>query len=143
MAMLEGLKTKLESLKVDEDTAWFHVVDREVQFEIIRLNTEDQLFKDGIDSLGADLPDYSDASVNVYGKRPGHMTLKDTGEFYQSFVVRVDRTGINIIADTQKEDKDLLEYGEIIGLTDENIELLRDMLIINYREYLRDKLFAA
>jgi hypothetical protein len=143
MAMLEELKTKLENLKVDEDAAWFQVVDREVQFEIIRLNTEDQLFQDGVDSTGADLPDYSDASINVYGKRPGHMTLKDTGEFYQSFVVRVDRSGINIIADTQKDDKDLLEYGEIIGLTEENIGLLRDMLVINYREYLRDKLFAA
>jgi hypothetical protein len=60
--MLEGLKTKLENLKVDEDAAWFQVVDREVQFEIIRLNTEDQLFQDGVDSTGADLPDYSDAS---------------------------------------------------------------------------------
>jgi hypothetical protein len=58
-------------------------------------------------------------------------------------MLRVDRSGINIIADTQKEDKDLLEYGEIIGLTEENIGLLRDMLVVNYREYLRDKLFAA
>ena len=139
--MLEGLTSKLEKFKVDEDAIWLQVINREAQFEIIRLNTEDQLFEDGIRSDGSSLPDYSKTSVNVYGKRAGHMTLKDTGAFYQSFVVKVDKDGIDIIADTQKEDTDLLKYGkEILGLTEENLGLLREMLVVNYREYLRDKI---
>lgn len=140
--MLEVLKGKINNLKVDENTAWFHVINREVQFEIIRLNTEDQLFNEGIDKDGDSLGDYSNASVNVYGKRPGHITLKDTGDFYQSFVVKVDNSGIIINADTQKESTDLsVKYGvEILGLTEENIGILRELILVNYREYLRDKI---
>ena len=142
--MLEGLQSKMNRMKVDENTAWFYVVDREAQFEIIRLNTEDQLFDDGIRSDSSSLPDYSDASVNIYGKRPGAMTLKDTGAFYQSFFVKVDSSGIIINADTVKEDTDLLKYGEkILGLTEENLGLLRQLLVMNYREFLRDKIAIA
>ena len=150
--MLEVLKSKLNSLKVDENTAWFAVVNREVQFEIIRLNTEDQLFDEGIDSLSNSLFSKKHNS-GVYSERTqqlsngvkqagAHYTLKDTGNFYQSFVVKVDTSGINIVADTQKDDTDLsIEYGkEILGLTEGNTGLLRDMIIINYREFLRDKI---
>ena len=138
--MLETLKEKLNKLKVNEDAVWFQVVNRETQFEIIRLNTQDQLFDEGIRADNKSLPDYSNTSVNVYGKRAGHITLKDTGEFYQSFVVKVDKSGIDIVADTQKEDTDLSKkYGnEILGLTDENSGLLREMLVLNYREYIKD-----
>ena len=138
--MLEGLKDKLNKLRIDEDAVWFQVVNRETQFEIIRLNTQDQLFDDGIRSDSKSLPDYSNTSVNVYGKRAGHIQLYNTGEFYQSFVVKVDKSGIDIVADTQKEDTDLSKkYGnEILGLTDENLGLLREMLVLNYREYIRD-----
>ena len=142
--MLAGLESKMNRMKVDENTAWFYVVDREAQFEIIRLNTEDQLFDDGIRSDSSSLPDYSDASVNIYGKRPGPMTLKDTGAFYQSFFVKVDSSGIIINADTVKEDTDLLKYGEkILGLTEENLGLLRQLLVMNYREFLRDKIAVS
>lgn len=140
--MLEILQKKLNKLIINEETVWFQVVNREAQFEIIRLNTEDQLFQEGIRSDNKSLPDYSNTSVNVYGKRAGHITLKDTGEFYQSFVVKVDKRGIDIVADTQKEDTDLsIKYGnEILGLTDENLGLLRELLVLNYREYIRDKI---
>ena len=65
-----------------------------------------------------------------------------TGEFYQSFVVKVDNSGIIINADTQKESTDLsVKYGiEILGLTEENIGILRELILVNYREYLRDKI---
>jgi len=140
--MLEGLTSKIESLKVDENAIWFEVVNRDAQFEIIRLNTQDQLFDDGIRSDGSSLPDYSNTSINVYGKQAGHITLKDTGEFYQSFVVKVDNSGIDIIADTQKDDTDLAKKyrKEILGLTEENTGLLRELLTNNYREYLRDRI---
>lgn len=43
---------------------------------------------------GSKLPDYSPRSVQVFGKRPGPWTLRDTGEFYRLIqIVRIDSTG--------------------------------------------------
>ena len=50
--MFDSLLTYLDKLaNIDDNAIWFEVIDRETQFEIIRLNTEDQLFDDGIDSI--------------------------------------------------------------------------------------------
>jgi hypothetical protein len=131
------------ALSLDENKAWFQVIDREVQWEIIRLNTIDQLFDEGIKADGTYLPDYSRTSVEVYGKPDGHIQLKDTGVFYRSFVVKVDAKGYEIIADTQKENVDLsVKYGlDILGLTDENMIVVNEMLKNKYIEYIEEKLF--
>ena len=134
------------ALNLNEDHAWFQVIDREIQWEIIRLNTIDQLFDEGLKSDGSYLPDYSPASVQIFGKREGHIQLHDTGDFYRSFVVKVDSKGFDIIADTKKgigAKDDLLRYGiDILGLTDENTEVITNALIIKYREYLEEKLWG-
>jgi hypothetical protein len=133
------------ALRLNESVAWFEVNDREVQWEIIRLNTIDQLFNEGILSDGSLLPEYSEASVNEYGKRDGHIQLKDTGEFYRSFVVKVDPRGMEIIANTKKGDslKDDLasRYGlNILGLTDENENILAKLLTDKYIKYVEQKI---
>ena len=133
------------ALLLDENRAWFQVIDREMQWEIIRLNTIDQLFDEGLKSDGSYLPDYSKASVEIYGKEDGHIKLKDTGEFYRSFVVKVDPKGMEIIADTAKgttANDDLVNrYGiNILGLTDENNNVIVDALINKYVEYLENEL---
>jgi len=115
------------------------VIDEEVKQEIIRLNTEDQLFDKGIDSLNKTLGNYSRTSVTKYGKRPGHIQLYDTGEFYESFTIYVTNDQIVIVADTLKEDTDLAQrYGlDILGLTEENIDkLIREYILENYFEYI-------
>jgi hypothetical protein len=134
-----------KALLLDETTAWFQVIDREMQWEIIRLNTIDQLFDQGLKSDGSYLPDYSKTSVELYGKPDGHIRLKDTGEFYRSFVVKVDPKGAEIIADTQKgtvDNDDLaVRYGlNILGLTDENQNVIADALTNKYVEYLENEL---
>lgn len=133
------------AIKLDENHAWFQVIDRESQWEIIRLNTIDQLFGDGMLSDGTFLPDYSKTSVEVYGKPDGHIKLKETGQFYRSFVVKVDPKGFEIIADTNKgaglNDDLAVRYGiDILGLTDENQNLVTEMLTNNYIEYVEQKL---
>ena len=133
------------ALLLDENRAWFQVIDREMQWEIIRLNTIDQLFDEGLKSDGSYLPDYSKASIEIYGKEDGHIKLKDTGEFYRSFVVKVDPKGMEIIADTAKgttANDDLVNrYGiNILGLTDENNNVIVDALINKYVEYLENEL---
>ncbi len=71
------------------------------------------------------LPEYSRGSIDFYNKRAGRFTLYDTGEFYKSFAIAaVNGAGITIFADTIKEDKDLLEYGAVIGLNGESLSIL-------------------
>lgn len=134
-----------KAIKLDDNQAWFQVVDRETQWEIIRLNTIDQLFDEGIKSDGSYLPDYSKTSVEVYGKRGGHIQLKESGTFYRSFVVKVDSNGLAIIADTVKgagADNDLAQrYGiDILGLTEENQVLITKLLLEKYIKYIEDEL---
>jgi hypothetical protein len=133
--------------KLDEKEAWLEVIDKEVKEEIIRLNTEDQLYEDGVDSLNKKLGNYSPYTINLKnlkGQKTSHITLKDTGAFYDSFKVQVDRSGITIIADDESiYDIPLTEdYGiDILGLTDENKAFLFDWLDENYNKYVRRKLF--
>jgi hypothetical protein len=141
--MLEGLTSKLERWKVNEDQIWIESIDREVQFEIIRLNTQDQLFDEGKRADGTILDDYSETSVNLYGKRPGPIQLKDTGHFYQSFIVLAEKSAILIIADDVFiYDRPLAdEYGaEIIGLTKENTGVLIRMLLKKYIKEIRKRI---
>tara|TARA_R110002126_G_scaffold93089_5_gene220757 strand:+ start:6368 stop:6808 length:441 start_codon:yes stop_codon:yes gene_type:complete len=132
--------------KLDENDAWFQVIDRETQWEIIRLNTIDQLFDNGLKSDGSSLPDYSPESVRLYGKEDGHIKLKDTGQFYRSFVVKANAKGLEIIADTKKgsgaNDDLAVRYGiDILGLTQENNNILAKLLTNNYIKYVRKQIF--
>lgn len=145
-SMFGRIEEIIEKAKnLNEVDAWFQVIDREMQWEIIRLNTIDQLFNEGLKSDGSRLPDYSETSVQLYGKPDGHIRLKETGEFYRSFVVKVDPKGAEIIADTQKgtvDNDDLaVRYGlNILGLTDENQNVIADALTNKYVEYLENEL---
>ncbi len=112
---------------------------RIVQEEIVRLNTDEQLFEEGINAEGVKLTtiggDY--APVTVLKKRAeglpfNRVTLFDTGEFYDSFYVKVGDTYFDIVADTAKEGgTDLRDrWGEeILGLTDESIAALKKLLV--------------
>ena len=132
--------------KLDEKEAWLFVIDKEVREEIIRLNTEEQLYEDGIDSLNEKLGDYSPYTIMIKrskGQKTSHITLKDTGAFYESFKIEVNRTGLTIIADdTSKYDIPLTDdFGiDILGLTQDNKLYLFDWLDENYNNYVRRKL---
>lgn len=114
--------------------------DERIKNEIIRLNTEEQLFERGIDSRGISLGEYSPTTIELKkkkGQRYDHITLKDTEDFYKSFRVSVNRVVIEIIADPFKDDTNLFDdFGEdIVGLTDESKEKLKEMAIVKYLEY--------
>jgi hypothetical protein len=108
---LDRLFSALDNLS--EDKIWLFAVDKDVQDEIIRINTEDQLEEEGIDSLGRKLGDYAPSTI-AYKRRKGqrydHVTLKDTGDFYNSFNVKVNVNEIIIDADdSSKYNKPLFE----------------------------------
>jgi len=125
------------------DAVWIEAIDNDVQDEIIRLNTQEQLFDQGIDSQGRSLGDYSNVSVEIYGKPAGHIRLYDTGHYYDSHKVIVDKTGFNITADDVSiYDEPLTQvWGEdIIGLTEENLNSLKEWILDNYLIYVKREL---
>ena len=143
--VIDDILSKVKTL--NEKEAWFFVIDKELKDEIIRLNTQDQLYEDGIDSLNDSLGDYSSYTIaikNMKGQKTSNITLKDTGDFYKSFKVKVTATGFTIKADdSTKYDIPLTEsFGiDILGLTEENKLFLYDYLEENYNKYVRKKLF--
>lgn len=105
---------------------------------IIQLNQEFQL-ELGILADDRQLPFYSEVSQSVYGKPNSRWTLKDTGEFYESFrVISVSQSGLVIDADDEKEDKRLSEYGAILGLNAENMARLSNLVIPTIRKYMKE-----
>jgi hypothetical protein len=118
---------------------------------IIELNTFEQLHEKGIDSLGVSLGNYAATTIEgtaqfagraERGLRFDHITLFDTGDFYQSFkvIVRNNNDDFFLIdADPQKEDTNLFqEWGEdIVGLTQESIDVLSAKLVVELQKELK------
>ena len=119
---------------------------------IVELNTEKQLFDKGIRSDGTQLPNYSPTSIAFYGKPNRSFTLKDSGDFYKSFIAFVDSSkNITIQSNPEKVDSltgfniNLLEmYGEKIeGLTQESKEILNKKIIIPVEKYIKKNIFQV
>lgn len=97
---------------------------------VVNLNTEEQLFE-GINSLSIPLSEIGGnyAPITVRIKRLSSndvVTLKDTGDFYNSFDVVIEKDGFIITSDSIKEGIDLTQrWGEdIVGLTEISKEAL-------------------
>ena len=108
---------------------------RRVKELIIFLNTEDQLFAEGVDSDGNIIGTYSFATEQITDgeKKAGEpYTLLDTGKYHESFRVDVDTGRLVISSDPLKQDPqegvinlfDKLDNFKIEGLTDENLQAL-------------------
>jgi len=143
---LDRLFSALNNLS--EDKIWLFAVDKDVQDEIIRINTEDQLEEEGIDSLGRKLGDYAPSTI-AYKRRKGqrydHVTLKDEGDFYNSFNVKVNVNEIIIDADdSSKYNKPLFEvWGvDVLGLTDDNMNYIKEMILENYIKFVLNELLS-
>lgn len=109
---------------------------------IIELNTIEQLYEKGVDSLGVKLGEYSPTTIEgtasfagraERGLRFDHITLFDTGDFYKSWkvIIRNDNDAFFFIdADPIKEDTNLfIEWGvDVLGLTEESMNILNDKL---------------
>jgi len=122
----------------------------EFQGLIIKLNTQEQLFKKGIDSKGVTLGVYSPFTINIKknerspSQPTNRVTLKDTGDFYKTWTVTTKNGDIIIEADGDKDDKNLMDvYGEdIVGLIEENLQTLIDEIKIKTPELVESLLFA-
>jgi len=100
---------------------------------ILDLVREDQLLEQGIDEDGDVIGTYSEYTeiINPEKVAGSHYTLKDTGEFFDSFYIDVFPSYFEINANPIKTDDDgettnlFYEYGEgIMGLTTESLDKL-------------------
>ncbi len=119
----------------------------ELEDLIIELNTEDQLFKRGVDSTGKSLGEYA-ASTKILKQDDGlpfdRVTLFQEGDFYKTWRVFMRNGDIIIEADGDKDDKNLFDvYGEeVVGLTEENLQIVIDEIKKQTPELVKQLLFA-
>lgn len=136
----------LIELKNQEDKIFKLVLDNRFIKELItHLNTDEQLGKEKVDSLGAHLGIYSNATevITKGRKKAGaFINLNDTGAFWDSWKVQVKKALIIIDANPFKEDTNLFdEYGiDVLGLTDNNLQILINEATKLYIQYYRKNL---
>ncbi len=133
---------------MSEEAVWLWSVDTDVKDEIVRMNTIEQLYEQGVDSRGVSLGEYSPVTImfkQLKGERYDHVTLYDEGDFYASFEIEVKKDSFIIHADdSSKYDRPLFDvYGlDVLGLTDENMEWIKQMILDNYIAYVREQLLS-
>jgi hypothetical protein len=122
--------------------------ENQVQNEVIRLNQE-QLYS-GIDAQGKIIHTiggnpYRLKTIHVKrkkGQKTNVVTLRDTGEFYNTFRVNITNNGYEVIADFEKEDGSILDNFtsefDFMGLTDESLaELVETQILYFLDKFLR------
>lgn len=94
---------------------------------IIDLNAEEQLFEKGENSLGVKISDYAPYSpITIEIKREkgqptNRVTLRDTGDFEESFFLNIGSDSFRISATDEKTSQLIRKYGkDIFGLNEEN-----------------------
>ena len=120
--------------------------DKELQKYILDLIRIEQLLERGEDSGGDILGYYSEYTEMLNPEKIAGTpyTLKDTGAFYDSFLIYIYKNYFEIDADPIKTDENgqetnlFFEFGEnIIGLNEQNLEKTRDEIREKYRIELR------
>lgn len=121
---------------------------QEFVFDIIRI---EQLFERGIDGNDDVLGFYSvfTEMINPEKIAGTPYTLKDTGAFYESFTMYIYKNYFEIDADPIKKDTNgeetnlFDEYGiDILGITQENLEKVRQRIKDEYNREIRRVLFG-
>lgn len=123
-----AMRERLEAFK-DSQADIIQFILMSLESLIVDLNTEDQLFEKGITSEGEQIityAPYSDVTIaikEVKGQPVDRVTLRDEGDFHQSFRLQKINGGVEIIATDAKTVEILFSYGdEVLGLTEENLE---------------------
>jgi hypothetical protein len=131
-AMLEKLE-RIKNLNINK--LMFKIWSEPYIQEFIIQANQDQLFLLGEDSNGVKLYSFSPAQPyspftikekRLKGQPTDRLTLKDTGDFYDSFVVIPALDGFIQDADAEKDDTNLFEqYGvNVLGLNEFNMDRL-------------------
>jgi hypothetical protein len=150
--MLTGVINRLNRMSKVDATPIIQsiLMDEEVQKHIIYLNTIDQLFERGENSLGERLGDYRPFTIMKKiqsGQRYDHVTLNDRGDYYDSYRI-IAQSGVDYImfvTNPIKEGKDIEQQwgGYIVGLNTENTQWLIDEVRTRFIPKLKAALLQA
>ena len=152
MKALADLLRKIIGLEKKADKLFIEILkDSNVQAQIIDFNLE-QMYEGGIDSEGNSLGQYAQITVSYWKPlarslgndgRTDHITLKDTGEFYKSFRIKLENDGFKITANAIKEDTDLAQvYPDVLGLTKESKQMVSELITPYFIEAIRKELLV-
>jgi len=138
-----GLTLKRFVRVLDHKKIWLRVFKKkQLNTFILDMIKQDQLFDKGIDEDGDVIGTYSEytEAINPEKVAGTHYTLKDTGDFFDSFYIDVFPTYFEINANPIKTDQDgdtenlFYKYGEgIMGLTNESMEKLSREILRLYQ----------
>ena len=115
---------------------------------IVQMVTQEQLYEKGIEGRGTEIMSYQPYTARTIrikqkkGQPYDRVTLKDTGEFYNSLHVEFDDEGFYVTSTDDKAKYLLARYGKtIFRLTDENFsELLSNYIKPSLQEKLKERL---
>lgn len=123
---------KLQTLKAQVANKTYQLV-AELQSEITSLITERQLFDKGIDGQGNSLGQYAALTVVIKrskGQIHDHITLRDTGEFYEGFYAIGKYEKLHIFSTDAKAEDLLEDYGpDIFVLTPDHANYVNNELL--------------
>lgn len=104
---------------------------------IVNMNAEEQLFDQGVNSLGVSIEDYAPYSPYTIeikrqkGQPTNRVTLHDEGDFANSIFIDAGRDKFEIKAADSKTQSLIRKYGrQILGLTNENLKELIEKYIL-------------
>jgi len=142
--VIEALDTLADKLKrIREDMPLLVAEAMEALAWVIRAMNDEQLEK-GLRRDGSQLPDYSPGSVAKFGKRPGPMTLKDTGSFRDKITVKANATFAEIISTDSKTGMLEAKYElTIVGIPDDRVEEFRTEYLLPWlQNRIKEKYFS-
>lgn len=140
--MISGLIDKFKKVGEELDTGEIaKKIVRDNDNILIDMNAQDQLYAKGVNRLGVRIDEYQPyrpltIKVKIEKRQPyDRVTLKDTGEFYDSFYVETAEDRFYIKASDEKTNWLIKKYGaEIFGLTNDSLaEFIND--------YVRDEAY--
>lgn len=145
---MERFRNRIESLKQFRSNAFIYTIDAAVplEVEIVKKNT-DRLYNLGQYPSGQPVrPDYTPLTVRIKKSKQqptDRVTLKDTGDFHDSFYVKFDRDQFTILASDVKAGKLVAKYGfEIFGLSEEDLVDLLPKIYVNLLSKFKEAAYA-
>jgi len=144
MDLLDSLINRLTKFENDIPSIIKGVIE-ENEHVITEMNTDDQLFTKGINSMGISIDTYRPYKPltmqikSEKGQPVDRVTLRDTGSFHHSFYIEAGLESFMIKASDPKTLALMVKYGdEILGLTKEHTlrishEMIKPKLISKLR----------
>lgn len=130
--------------KLDEVEAWVTSFDGDLEDEIWKLIVIEQLDKKGVNELDQVIGLYSRKTEEIDPRKKAGTpyTLNDTSAFINSIAVQVGNDFFTVNGNGQKSNTNLFErYGDgIIGLTPDNLAIVKEMLKDKFINYVRESL---